>query len=620
MPHQKAKLLHDRAGDLDASKRAFAILDASPDGILALDSAECCVYVNPAAERLLGRHGDEILGRNGRELFSATETGTPGGTAFDIQEYRAPSHRWLEIRSSPAPDGGLTLYLRDITDRRQAEEQLRRSQLELLDFIENATEGLHWVGPDGTILWANQAELDLLGYTREEYIGHSIAEFHADTDVIEDILCQLTSGRELHNREARLRGKDGTIRHVLINSNVLWFEGEFIHTRCFTRDITERKRAEEELRSSEQRFSRFMEHLPGLAWMKDLEGRYTYVNAAAALAFGRPPAEIHGRTDGELFPAGTAAQFRLNDWKALESTGGVLVVETLNQPDGAVHHSLVSKFPVPDADGRLAAVGGMAIDITDRIAAEEALREADRRKDEFLAMLAHELRNPLSPILTAVEIFRLRDIDDPILVRQRATIERQVTQMKRLLDDLLDVARITRGKVQLCREPVDLGHVLTQAAETSRPMIEERQHNLDVSLPEAPLVVDADPFRLAQVFTNLLNNAAKYTEPGGHIRLTVERRGEEATICVKDSGIGMTPELIGQAFELFAQGDRALDRSAGGLGIGLTLVRDLVEMHGGSVRVHSEGPNRGTEFVVTLPLSGEGDAPGSEPREESPPR
>jgi signal transduction histidine kinase len=248
----------------------------------------------------------------------------------------------------------------------------------------------------------------------------------------------------------------------------------------------------------------------------------------------------------------------------------------------------------------LARRSGIAID-NGRLYRE--VQEADRRKNEFLAMLAHELRNPLAPILNAVEILRLRGPGDETLQTQRELIDRQVRHMKRLLEDLLDVSRITRGKIQLRREPVDLADVLTQAIEASRPLIDSKAHQLSIRLPHKRVRVDADQTRLAQVFTNLLNNAAKYTDSGGQIRVEAEDPDcGTVRVRVSDTGIGMTPEVLAQAFELFTQADRSLARSQGGLGIGLTLVRSLVEMHGGRVQAFSEGPGKGTEIVVQLPV------------------
>jgi signal transduction histidine kinase/CheY-like chemotaxis protein len=241
-------------------------------------------------------------------------------------------------------------------------------------------------------------------------------------------------------------------------------------------------------------------------------------------------------------------------------------------------------------------------DVTERRRAAEALKEADRRKDEFLAMLAHELRNPLAPIRYALEILRLAGATGPPAEAARQTIERQVRQLVRLVDDLLDVSRITHGVVELRKGPVELAAVVAQALETSRPLLDARRHELTVSLPPEPVYLDADPTRLAQVFSNLLNNAAKFTEEGGRVGLTAARQGQEVVVRVRDTGIGMTEEMLTRAFDLFAQADRSLDRTQGGLGIGLTLARRLVQLHGGSIDAFSDGPGKGTELVVRLPV------------------
>jgi signal transduction histidine kinase/CheY-like chemotaxis protein len=232
----------------------------------------------------------------------------------------------------------------------------------------------------------------------------------------------------------------------------------------------------------------------------------------------------------------------------------------------------------------------------------EALREADRRKDEFLAILGHELRNPLSPILTALTVMRQVMPESPLLQQVRGTIERQVGQMARLVDDLLDVSRITRGKFQLQKGRVELRAILERAAETARPLLDSRKHDLTLSLPSGPVWLEADPARLEQVVANLLNNAAKYTDPGGHVWLTAEHHPHEAVVRVRDTGVGIAPGMLPRVFELFSQEDRSLDRAAGGLGIGLTLVKRLVELHGGTVEAASAGLGRGSEFTVRLPV------------------
>jgi signal transduction histidine kinase len=234
--------------------------------------------------------------------------------------------------------------------------------------------------------------------------------------------------------------------------------------------------------------------------------------------------------------------------------------------------------------------------------AEEALRDADRRKDEFLATLAHELRNPLAPIRNALEIMRLASEKPESVNKARGMMERQVAQMVRLIDDLLDVSRITRGKLQLVTERVELSAIIESAVEISRPQIEKAELKLSVTGPGREVWLTADRVRLAQVLSNLLNNAAKYTEPGGQVSLVAEYRDSEAVIRVRDTGIGIPPDLLPRVFELFTQVDRSLNRSQGGLGIGLALVRRLVEMHGGRVAAHSDGPGRGAEFVVRIPV------------------
>ena len=246
----------------------------------------------------------------------------------------------------------------------------------------------------------------------------------------------------------------------------------------------------------------------------------------------------------------------------------------------------------------------------ERQRAEEALREADRRKDEFLAMLAHELRNPLAPIRNALEILKLADVSPEVLRQTREMMERQVQVMARLVDDLLDVSRITRGKIELRKAPVELRTVVARAVETARPLIEARDHALTVEQAPQPLLVEGDVVRLAQVVANLLNNAAKYMQPGGRVTLTTAREGGEVVVRVRDAGIGIAPDLLPHVFDLFTQSHEAAALSQGGLGIGLTLVWRLVAMHGGKVEAHSAGLGLGSEFVVRLPALAEKSSSG----------
>lgn len=391
----------------------------------------------------------------------------------------------------------------------------------------------------------------------------------------------------------------GTAVRTLVETGLflllLWWTAKGISQHASAAEAAERA-----LRTSEDRFARFMQSLPGLAWIKGLDGRYVFVNDAAEKAFGRPRKEIYGHSDPQIFSPETARQFTQNDRLAMASVTGLQFIETLEQGD-AVRFSLVSKFPVLGQDGAPVLVGGMAIDITDRIRAEEALREADRRKDEFLATLAHELRNPLAPIRMAVHFSRIRNTADPELNQALEVIDRQVQQMVRLLEDLLDVSRISHGKLELRAERVDLSTVIQSALETSRPLLEN--HEVETKLPAEPIWLQADPVRLAQIFSNLLNNAAKFTKGRGRIRLAVERQGKNVTIAVTDNGMGIPAEMMPLIFEIFAQGERAGHSHGGGLGIGLSLVKGIVELHGGSIEARSAGVGTGSEFLVNLPLT-----------------
>jgi len=301
-----------------------------------------------------------------------------------------------------------------------------------------------------------------------------------------------------------------------------------------------------------------------------------------------------------------------------ENTGYNEQEIVVERPDGTRRTALAHANPFYDALGRIEGAVNILVDITERKRNEDLLRESDRRKSEFLAMLAHELRNPLAPLRNGLKIMRLANHTGPAVDQAHGMMERQLGHMVRLIDDLLDLSRITNGKIELRKERIDLTAAVQDAVEISRPLIEGRDHVLTVTLPPLPVHVDGDRTRLTQVFANLLNNSAKYTDKGGHIRLTVERQGSDAVVKVKDIGVGIPSDVLPKVFEMFTQANRSLERSQGGLGIGLSLVRGLVEMHGGRVEAYSEGQGKGSEFVVRLsvllspvrgpqPEGGEGD-------------
>ena len=500
--------------------------------------------------------------------------------------------------------------------------KLRRTEDHFRQLVEGVDDyGILLLDPVGRISSWNSGAARVTGFTADEVIGRSHAEFYTPEARSEGIpvrhLEEAARSGRLADEGWCLR-KDGS--RFWASFTITAVVGTDGKPRCFliiARDLTLRREMEQQihdaletaqreaelrLRESEERFARFTEHLPGLAWIKDLTGRYVYINRAGAQVFGRSPDEICGATDAELFPAETVAQFRENDAHAVAQGTGVQVVEHLVHPDGSVHHSIVSKFPIRDARGEVRLIGGIAIDITERVRAEEALLLADRRKDEFLATLSHELRNPLAPLRNSLHVLRSHGADGRT-ERMYGMMEQQLNRMIRLVDDLLEVSRITGGKIELRKELVSVSTVIESAIETSRPLIESASHRLTVMLPDEPLVIEADPIRITQVLSNLLNNAAKYTQEGGSITLSGLRDGDEVVLAVRDNGLGIPANMLPRVFEMFAQVDRTLKRAQGGLGIGLALARSLVEMHGGSITARSAGLNAGSEFVVRLPLS-----------------
>ncbi|HEX5732493.1 MAG TPA: PAS domain S-box protein [Blastocatellia bacterium] len=493
---------------------------------------------------------------------------------------------------------------------RESETTLRQQNKQLSAFLETSAIGLHRVGPDGTILWANEAELDMLGYARDEYIGHHIADFHADQDLIADILARLNRGEKLRDYEARMKCGDGSIKSVLIDSSVLWDEDRFIHTQCFTRDITERKRAEEALRESEERYRGIVNQSIGGIAETDATGRFTTVNNRYCKITGYAREELLNLRMQEITHAEDLPR-NLELVEKLVGEGTPFEIEKRYvRKDNSIVWVHNSVSAIRDASGGVQSLVAVSIDITERVRLErqaqeqsEALADLNRRKDEFLAMLSHELRNPLAPIINAVHLLRHQRDDNPIQQQARAIIERQAGQLARIIDDLMEVSRITTGKIKLHLERLDIRGIVEHAVESVRPLIDQRMHELSVSLPDEPIWLYADAARLEQVIVNLLNNAAKYMDKGGYIWMSVGQEGDEAVLRVRDTGIGILPEILPRIFDLFTQADLSLDRSQGGLGIGLTVVQRLVGMHGGTVEANSAGVGKGSEFIVRLPVA-----------------
>jgi PAS domain S-box-containing protein len=376
----------------------------------------------------------------------------------------------------------------------------------------------------------------------------------------------------------------------------------------------ERQQAAAKLRDSEARFDALSAASPALIWQADADGRLVYLNHGLEASVAAQPdwqALLH-RDDIPAFAAALAKAARKRaplEWRARGAHGERRWLD-------------IHALPVVDADAGYAGHVGIAIDISDVLAAERALRQADRRKDEFLAMLAHELRNPLAPISNVMYLLRHeggRRRSDRLL----QIADRHVRHIVRLVDDLLQMSRITSGRIALRTAPLALADALTAAIETARPQIEGGRHRLKLALPPQPVLLEADMVRLTQVFANLLDNAARYTAPGGDIELAARLEQDAVEIAVRDNGAGIAPELHSRIFDLFTRGQRADGQGhghgPGGLGVGLSMVKSLVELHHGSIEVHSAGPGKGSEFIVRLPLrqsetsidgKGEGNANG----------
>jgi PAS domain S-box-containing protein len=400
------------------------------------------------------------------------------------------------------------------------------------------------------------------------------------------------------------------LRTVLLDARRLSSTGNPTILLAF-HDITERKRVEAALLESERRFREMVDALPVAVYTTDAEGRLTHFNPAAAEFAGRTPElgiDQWCVTWKLYFPDGRPMPHEEAPMaialKEMRKVRGLQAIA--ERPDGERRWFEPYLTPLFDASGRLSGAINMLLDITERKRADEALQEADRRKDEFLALLAHELRNPLAPIRTGLELIRISG-DTPHSVRRvRAMMERQVSQMVRLIDDLLDVSRIASGKIVLQRAPTSVSELVHSAIEAHRTAIEAAKIELIVDLPAQPCVIDVDSTRFVQVLSNLLHNASKFTPAQGTIRIGVEPRGADdvpqVAITVSDTGVGISQELLPRIFELFVQAESATERTHGGLGIGLALSRRLIEMHGGRIAAHSDGPGQGTALVITMPV------------------
>ena len=409
----------------------------------------------------------------------------------------------------------------------------------------------------------------------------------------------LKEGRIVRGVEAIAQRPDGTR---------VWFEpyptplrdqtGRIIGGINMLVETTERKRIFE----AQARLAAIVESSDDAIISKDLDGIITSWNGGAERLFGYTADEVIGKPVTMLMPPD-----RVNEepgiLERIRRGEKIDHYETVRRrKDGTLLDISLTISPLFDERGRIVGASKISRDITDRRRAEQVLRDADRRKDEFLATLAHELRNPLAPIMNSVELLNRIGSLDPDAAQARGTIQRQVSHLSRLVDDLLNISRISSGKLTLRKQPLELGPILSDAVETCQPLVKRFNHELSVTLPPQPVWVEGDPVRLAQVVGNLCNNACKYTPPRGKVWISAEREGSDALIRVRDSGVGIPADHLEAVFDLFSQVNPSLERDQSGLGIGLYLVKRLVEMHGGTVTASSAGTGKGSEFVVRLPV------------------
>jgi PAS domain S-box-containing protein len=598
-----------------------AMAEATDDAIFAKDLHGRYRFANPALLAVLGFEEAEVLGRTDAELLPDAHgarvimendrlvlTGTQVEFEEPISLPNGQTRHWLS-RKMPLRDGGgrivgLLGISRDITARKQAQARAEADRLTLqmamqaaglvtaeidyrsnLNHISAELARLMELGDEAMVV-PRQAIFDRIHpEDRERYL-----------EAIRRTVDPAGNGHL--SIKVRTLTPSGTVRwlHIVLQITFAMIDGKMRPDRgiCAAADVTAETIAERKARAAQRMTEAIIENAGALVYAKDLEGRFILSNQAWRqlhnLTFEQASQQV---TDAQVFGPEVAAPLRENDRRVIESGEPLVVLEKAVLAGRQVTYRS-HKFPLYDDAGKVWAVCGVSTDITDVV-------EADRRKDEFLATLAHELRNPLAPIRNGLEILKRTPELPARAVKMRDTMDRQLRHLVRLVDDLLDVSRITRDKLEMRIQPVLLQEIVDHAIEASRPRIDAAGHMLTVDLPAEPVRLQGDLTRLAQVVSNLLNNAAKYTPPGGRIDVSARMEGEQVHIAVRDTGVGIPADVLPHVFDLFAQGDGMRTLAQGGLGIGLWLVKKLVELHHGSIEAQSGGEGQGSTFTVRLP-------------------
>jgi PAS domain S-box-containing protein len=566
-------------------------------------------------------HPDD-LGELTSQWGRAMETASPVEIEYRIRS-RSGDYRWHIGRITPLKDshGTVTSWIAaafDTHDRRVAEDALRGSQHKFATFFDLSPQPLSITRvADGLFLDVNQAMVDLLGFSRDEFLGTTGVSLGMVTAAHRANLLR-TIGDEGHrNLEQSIRTKNGSMIDVVVACARIDIDGVSCFVNAMT-DVSGHRAVEDALRNSEARsraradeLAALMDAVPAVVWIaRDKECREIYGNRAAYEALRVPMGANLSKTAVDSTPTrhfsvlvnGTEVPLdQLTLQRAARGEGFNNHEEEVRFDDGEAIHLFGNSITLRNPDGTPRGAIGAFHDITPLKETKEALRQADRRKDQFLAMLSHELRNPLTPILASARVLERRVGAEG--EEEVATIVRQVKHLSRLVDDLLDASRVASGTITLTTSRLELSTIVAHAVELSASLFEEREHHLEISVPAKGLAVEGDEVRLIQVLDNLLSNAARYTPLGGKISVKCAREGDAVVIRVRDSGVGIDQTLVPELFETFVQGVRGPDRSQGGLGIGLSLVRRLTELHGGTVMAHSDGPDCGSEFTVRLPAA-----------------
>jgi PAS domain S-box-containing protein len=624
--------LENQRKDVDRTKAQYILsttLASIGDGVIVTDEKGRITFLNPEAERLTGWKNAEATGRALTEVFRILDQDTrksvenpaekvlrlgymvglanhtllvsKNGEETPIDDSAAP------IRTAGGPIYGVVLVFRDVTEQRKAEhERARLAAIVQFSWDAMATKDLN-----GIIQTWNAGAERLLGYKAKEIIGKSVTTIIPADRMNEEteILSRLRRGQPYERRETIRVAKDGRPIHVSLSVSPLKdSEGNVIGASKILHDISDILAARDALAKESELFATTLRSIGDAVIVTDAEGHITFVNPEAERLTGWPQSDAAGKLLPDVFRIvneQTRNSVENPVDKVLRSGGTVGLANhtILIDRDGIERPIDDSAAPIIRAEGEHLGVVLVFRDITERKRAEKALQEEAQRKDEFLAILSHELRNPLAPIGIAVEILQRIGSSNPQFKQLCGIVDRQTKQLTRLLDDLLDISRISSGKILLKKEYVDLSLAVSSAVESVGPQISSKSHNLTTEIPSAPLFVYGDSVRLSQVVANLLSNAARYMDRGGRVVLKLERQGPNAVICVRDYGIGISSDQILRIFDMFTQVDHSLGHGQGGLGVGLSLAKQLVNLHGGTLEASSEGLGKGSEFTVRIPIA-----------------